>query len=708
MSAALTSPPSSDSPAFDSSRSSPPLFVVPKPRNPNFVGRDRDLAGLRATLAGPTRFARVQVLGGPPGVGKTQLALEYAHRYRDAYDVVAWVRCDDRDARAADLAAVAARLGFVPPAGAGTATPGALTSAVHDALEARTGWLLILDNAPGPDAVASLVPASRGGHVIVTSRAPGWGESAALWPVGPLERGEAVTLLRRRAGRNSDTTFVTARLAQALGDLPLALDQAAAVVAQSGISFEEYLNRFEAHWGEMLRRGRPSDDYPATVAMTWDLSFRQVREESPAAADLLNLLAFMAAEPVGRDTLRLGADWCPAPLAAVAADAGRLEGTVGVLQRYALVETVAAGGGLVVNRLVATLARDRLSPAERATWAETALNVVDGAFGFDANRPATWRPAAALLPHATVTIRHATGLGAGVRVAASLLNEVGQLLFRNARYAEARDALDRAMALAFGLYGEDNPRLSPIANNLGRVLARTGNLPEARRHFEWAAALDERAYGPNHPHVAEVLNNLGNALLRSGQLDDGLAKLRRALDIARVAAPLHGYDPQSAVIANNIGYALLRSGDVATARSMLEDARAALEAAWGDFHPDLAAVEINIGNAARAAGDVPAALARYERAAEVLTAVHGPDHPDVARALADAGRALLDLNRPVEARHRLARALAVDEQVFGPAHPTVAQRRADLAAASQAPPAAPNLPAPLDVPGGEDGPIPLA
>ena len=107
--------------------------------------------------------------------------------------------------------------------------------------------------------------------------------------LAPLTRNESISFLRKRTGR-SDASEIAQKLAQALGDLPLALEQAAAVIEQSHITFEEYLARFETHWAELLKQGRkPTDDYPGSITMAWELSFRQLEEASPEVSPSLEV-----------------------------------------------------------------------------------------------------------------------------------------------------------------------------------------------------------------------------------------------------------------------------------------------------------------------------------------------------------------------------------------------------------------------------------
>ena len=200
------------------------LFSVPHPRNPNFTGRDRLIDSLHNSLTGRDSAARVQAVYGMGGVGKSHLALEYAHRHRDDYGIVWWVSAEDPATASLHLARLANRLGIQTP---GEVSPVAMRDALQRELGKRNDWLLIFDNASGPEDLAPLLPAERTGAVLITSRNPNWGSLAQSFCLRVLERSDSIAFLQRRTGlSNADGS--AGKLAQALGDLPLALEQAGA------------------------------------------------------------------------------------------------------------------------------------------------------------------------------------------------------------------------------------------------------------------------------------------------------------------------------------------------------------------------------------------------------------------------------------------------------------------------------------------------
>jgi len=597
----------------------PPTWNVPHNRNPNFTGREEHLASLKTALGSGKPAALTQAIHGLGGVGKTQLALEYAYRSAAEYDIVWWVRSEEPATLAADYASLAKALDLPEKEAADQLL---IIGAVKQWLEQNPKWLLVFDNAKDRADVLNYIPRGETGHVLITSRNANWRGIVTPLDVKVLVRKESVDFLLKRTGY-TDREIADA-LSNVLGDLPLALEQAGAYMEAKGRTLSDYLNMFNVYKSELLDRAAPSTDYPDTVATTWNIAFDEVKQISSPVADLLNLCAFLAPDDIPVELLSSGVQYLPQSLAAVATDPLAFDDAVDPLRRYSLVEVTAES--ISVHRLVQAVTRDRLDEDERKKWAEAAVRIVDKAYPFDSDDVGIWLVCSRLLPHALLAAEHAEALDVASDSTGKLLNHTGVYLKGRAQFAEAKEMYERALAISEAVYGPDHPTVASIVNNLGDVLQDIGDMKEAKKMYERALAIDVATYGPNHPQVAINVNNLGSVLQDIGDMKGAKKMYERALTIDESAyGPDH---PDVAIDVSNLGSVLQDLGDMEGAKKMYERALAIDEATYGPDHPTVAIRVNNLGGVLQALGDMEGAKKMYERALSIFTEYLGEDHPN--------------------------------------------------------------------------------
>ncbi|MGH3422621.1 MAG: FxSxx-COOH system tetratricopeptide repeat protein, partial [Streptosporangiaceae bacterium] len=336
-------------------------------RNKNFTGRDDILSMLRARLTGGRKESVTAVLPhalqGLGGVGKTAVAVEYAHRYRSEYELIWWIPADQPALVRSSLAALAEPLGLP------SATVSGIDAAVQAVLNAlRTGtpygrWLLIFDNADDPEDIDDSIP-WESGHVLITSRNHHWEAVVDTVPVDVFSRSESTAFLGKRVrARLSDPE--ASRLAEELGDLPLALEQAGALQAETGMSADEYLQLLKGHVAEIMGEGRPPE-YPHSMTAAWRLSVATIRDKLPEAVELLRCCAFFGPEPIPRDLFRRVPQAASTSLSSLLSDPILLARAIRELGRFALIRI--EGGTIIVHRLVQALLREALDPADQARY----------------------------------------------------------------------------------------------------------------------------------------------------------------------------------------------------------------------------------------------------------------------------------------------------------------------------------------------------
>jgi tetratricopeptide (TPR) repeat protein len=404
---------------------------------------------------------------------------------------------------------------------------GVIIKAVRSWLDQNKGWLLVFDNAQDFEDLEDYLPRAGSGHVVITSRNQSWGGVARMLPVDVFTPAESVEFLRTRTGQDDEDA--ARALADALGNLPLALEQAGAYIEETGTSLASYLNLFQERQKDLLGRGKPAA-YPDTVATTWDLSFQKAREEVPVSADLLSLCAFLAPDDIPKSILAEGSDHLPEPLDSAVADEMVLNDAVAALRRYSLLNV--ADDALSVHRLVQAVTRDRLAK-EQSKWAEVAVWLVYNAFPPNSYDVRTWPVCSLLLPHALAASEHAERLKVAPEATGRLLNNIGPYLNERAEYDGAKSVWERALKIFEKAFGPDHPNVARTVGNLGLVLRHLGDFEGAKKCNERALKIFEKAFGPDHPEVARAVGNLGLVLRDQGDLEGARENLERALEIFR-------------------------------------------------------------------------------------------------------------------------------------------------------------------------------
>jgi hypothetical protein len=298
-------------------------------RNPAFTGRERELAGLRERLCSGER-AFVQALQGIGGVGKTELAVEYAHLFGNEYDLVWWIDAERPELVGEQLVALAVAAGWVPL----NALAAVTRDTVLHRLQRESGWLLIYDNAETIDVIAALIP-DGDGHVVITSRSQQTGGvAAAPISIDLLDQATSSRLVRELAPTLSAAD--ANRLAAAVNGLPLALRQAAGLTAETGMSVDEYLDELAANPAELLGEG-PTGRYPRSLAAVITASMRHLSGQDEAAGQLMRLVAVLAPEPMPLSWLTGTPDGTlPQPLATVTASTIARRRMLGRIAAYGL------------------------------------------------------------------------------------------------------------------------------------------------------------------------------------------------------------------------------------------------------------------------------------------------------------------------------------------------------------------------------------
>ena len=665
----------------------PAIWNIPYPRNPFFLGRDDELALIRHHLqtgqATAPSQAQAIAISGLGGIGKTQLALEYAYRYYQDYQAVLWARAESTETMISSYVALA-RLLRLPERE--EKEQEVTVQAVKIWLQTHRGWLLILDNADELGLLSAFLPPSLGGHLLLTTRAQAVGRLAYRLAIETLlpEHG-ALFLLRRAALIAPDAELLqvspqerelAVQISQELGELPLALDQAGAYLEETGMDLAEYWQIYQQHRATLLqeRRGLVTD-HPEPVASTWSLSFQRVEEKNPAAADLLRMSAYLAPDAIPEEVLTAGASQLGPVLAPVAADPLLFNQAIEALRAYSLVRRDPKEKSLSVHRLVQAVLQDTLEETQRRLWAERTVCAVNAAFPHAEYR--TWAQCERLLPQALAATQWIEQYQMSIEEAGRLLYETAIYLRDRARYSEAEPFFRRALHIREQHFGPEHPAVAYPLNGLAYLYFLQGRYAEAEPFFRRALHIREQQLGLEHPAVASTLNRLANLYREQGRYAEAELLLRRALHIRE--QQLVSEHPQVATTLNNLAELYREQGKYAEAEPLFERALRIWEGQVELQHPDVAYPLNGLACLYFLQGRYAEAEPLYQRALRIWEQQLGPEYPNVAHPLNGLANLYREQGKYAEAEPLYQRALRIREQQLGPEHPETAGTIHDLA-----------------------------
>ena len=659
-------------------------------RNLFFTNREDVLNRLHSALTAETtaKDSFLQALSGLGGIGKTQVAVEYAYRYYREYKAILWARATSYQTLYQNFLSIAEQLGLTE--GYENDQSYDIT-AVRRWLRENSDWLLILDNVEDLKSLSDFIPAGKG-HIVLTTRMRSLEGLANTIEVEKFKPEDGALFLLLRARIIMPTTPLDSALTETnyyrdamsishtMDGLPLALDQVGAYIEETACGLSGYIERYRTQRAALLMRrggtGLEKTDapfrHPESVATTWSLSFKKIEQASAGAADLLRLCAFLHPDAIPEEILREDIQVIMAPELS-------LEAAIAELSKFSLIRSNDEINSLSIHPLVQHVLKDAMDDQVQCYWAKRAVLAVNRVF--PEVEFASWNQCQRYLPHVEVCAELVSKLELFLPEAAELLHRAALYLWQRAQYNDAEKLYKQALAVQKQLFGEEHPKTAAILHDLALLTKDQSRYSEALQYFQQALDIREK-YNKESPDIAATLTGLGWMHRTEGNVCQAKMLLEQALTMREKT--LGAEHPDVAQTLNKLAWVYYDLGKYAESEPLHLRALAIRERVLGPYHPYVAQTLNNLAWLYDAQGRYSEAEKLYLRSLEIRQQALQPDHPYIAQTFSNLALLYFHQARYPEAEKLYKEALRIREQALGISHPYTAQTQGNLALLYQA------------------------
>ncbi|KAI1172528.1 kinesin light chain [Nemania sp. FL0916] len=565
-----------------------PFSLYGAPEIEHFVGPEQELAEIHEILKSDGS-RRVAVLRGLGGIGKTQLAIEYAKNHRDDYSAVFWLNIKDKESLEQSFATIAKRIQQHHPAASHVSNINIGSSNIDEIIDAskawldipnNTRWLLIYDNYDNPVSsnhvdpaaidIVKYLPEAYQGSIVITTRSSEVtiGHIVQMLKLPELE--DSLTILSTTSNRQCSIDDPHAvNLARELDGFPLALATAGAYLEQTSTTFESYLRLYKDSWARLQSASPELGSYKdRTMYSTWQLTLDQIRKINPYSAELLRLWAYFDSQDIWLELLQYKDEDTPEWICEVTKDEIAFNDTVRTLSHFGLVEICPSteqhieSRGYSVHSCVHSWMKYVLNPEWSEGWERFAIKCVASRIS-DESAMYSWSTERRLLQHADLYSN---------AILSKILDDdlswvwfnLGMLYYRQKKLERAEEMYQGALRGYEKALGPDHRVTLHTINNLGVLYDNQGKLKKAEDMYQRALQSSKKSLGPDHLDTLDIVHNFGVLYKNKGELEKAEDMYQCAL---RGRKKVYGLDhPDTQLVLRNMerlqrSKALLRQGE---------------------------------------------------------------------------------------------------------------------------------------------------
>ncbi|HET8845019.1 MAG TPA: tetratricopeptide repeat protein, partial [Ktedonobacteraceae bacterium] len=489
-----------------------PHWSIPFRRNPFFTGREEVLEALHVQLGvnNTVALAPSSALSGLGGIGKTQIALEYAYRYGLEYSAVFWIGAETEEQIVSSFVQIAEVLQLL---GREDNNHQRVVSAVKGWLSTHEKWLLVWDNVEELSLLDRFRPSHQRGALLLTTRRQVLATHAQSFPLHSMELDEGLLLLLRRAkllpleaGSQQMRQFAAlypascqaaSDLVETLGGLPLALDQAGAYLEATQCGVPAYLQLFHHEYASLLAyRGEGIRDHPESVDTTFQLAIRKAACFHPVLFDLLRACAFLHADAIPEELFRQGGEHLGAELAAVTSSDLAWNQLMASACGYSLLWRHPETNTLSLHRLVQQVVRQSLDEQEHVRWLRRIVEALNKIFPEAPFASEVVKQRRRCFPH-VLTVTQAIPDQASNQALLEVLRKAADYLRDvSPKDKQAEAFYQRALRIGEQTLGPCHAEVAATLQGLAGLYRSQGKYVQAEEAYQRALRIREQTVGP--------------------------------------------------------------------------------------------------------------------------------------------------------------------------------------------------------------------
>lgn len=623
-------------------------------RNINFRGREDNLDKIKEYLHYDESKILIQSLIGMGGIGKTQLAIEYAYKFKEFYKIVWWISSESKILLENDYLDLGKKLGYKEE----YLDRNSIIKETKRYLENNENWLLIFDNAIDVDSLIKYIPQMGKGHIIITSRNRNWSEIGEDITIDVFEKEEAIEFLLKRS--RLEDKYGAEELAYELGYLPLALEQAASYIINKGKTISSYLELLKRYQIKLFEKSSKLLSYEQNVATTWNISFENIRDKMPEAQSLLNILAFLYPSDIPVDLFIKNIKIIPQVLK----DELMFDNIIEEFLKYSLISI--NNNNISIHRLVQSVIRSQLDEEEQKRWINLAFNILDKELIFDIEDKIQRSRVSKIISHVQEVLKYLYHYKIISNDTIKFVRRLNIYFYECGMHNDSLKCLEEMLDKSENLYGIYEENIIMLKKDISETYIILSKCDISIKYLKEALIIEKNRNDNRGSNIEiALLAGLAKAYEGLDEIKSSLDYINKAYELSKIQ--IYKDDEQILKIKFSLAQILYRHGEIMKSFNIFEDilSTKCIERLLPkqQFSYILADYAFVLGDNTENDKEKKKSINLIEKALKIDKEIYEKNHPKVIRDLNNYGYLLDKFGKFEEAEIKFKEAISIKQNI---------------------------------------------